>query len=155
MTIKELITVGINDGKDRNKLLNILTESIDCEDSKIKTFEKIYDEIYGNTLCDNFCIKLVENMSNDTEKGVKWTIDQTNDIARKIGISFGRNDDSYTEHEFWAAMHHEYYLHKESLEESGLSEPTIFGKFADDYLDSQKGILKATFFFVENQKDKW
>ena len=153
--IKELILAGINDGKDKTKLLNILAESIDEENSKIKTFEKLYYEVYENKLCDSFCIKMVEEMHHDNESGKKWSIDQTNEIARKIGISF--SSDSYSQYEFWAVMHMMYYDYHTSIEESGINEPSIYGKLADDYLDdedSPKGKLVNYFFFVEQNKDK-
>lgn len=150
--IKEIIESGINDGIDKTKLLTIIADSIDDGNSKVQTYEKLYYEIYGDTLCDMFCMKLVDNMHNDMEHGRKWTIEQTNDIARKIGITF--NSDDYSHYEFWAAMHKEYYCHGNSLKESNIDDPSLFGKFADDYLSSDpKGKLVKYFFWIEKNKE--
>lgn len=152
--IKELIMAGINDGKDKSKLLNILAESIDEEKSKIKTFEKLYYEVYAHKLCDSYCVKLVEEMHHGSESGKKWTLDQTNDVARKLGITF--STDTYSQYEFWAVMHMMYYDYHNTLEESGISDPATFGKMADDFLDDEdapKGKLVNYFFFIEQNKD--
>ena len=152
--IKDLIMAGINDGKDKTKLLNILAESIDEENSKIKTFEKLYYEVYETKLCDSYCVKLVEEMHHDGITGKKWTIDQTNDVARKLGISF--SSDTYSQYEFWAVMHMMYYDYHKTLEESGISDASIYGKLADDYLDDEdapKGKLVNYFFFVEQNRE--
>lgn len=153
--IKELINIGIEEGKDKNKLLEILSNSIDSESSKIETYEKLYISIYGkNHLCDKFCMKFVENMSNETEKGKKWTIDQTNDIARKLGISF--TVDTYSQYEFWTVVHMMYYDHKNTISEYISDDnPMIYGKLADDYLDdfdAPKDKLVNYFFYIENSK---
>lgn len=128
--VKELIDIGIRDGKDSSTLLSLLADSVDNEETKIEAFEHLYSEIYGNTLCDKFCCILVESMYNENEKGRKWTIEQTNDVARKIGVVF--NDD-YTQAEFNAAMNMMYYDYSIPLSESGITEPAIYGKMADAY----------------------
>ena len=152
--IKDLITSGIADGKDKDKLLNILAESVDDEDSKIKTFEKLYHEVYEKKLCDTYCVKMVDGMHNGTESGKKWTLDQTNEIARKLGITFTPN--TYSQYEFWATMHMQYYDYHKTLEESGITDAAVFGKMADDYLDDEDapdGKLVNYFFFIEQNPE--
>jgi len=68
--IKDIIDAGIRDGKNLKELLTILSKSVDDDDTKIETFEKLYSEVYGdNHLCDHLCIKMVEMMYNDHEHG--------------------------------------------------------------------------------------
>ena len=155
--IKELIEIGLSDGKDPKKLLSIMAESIDDEDSKIEIFEHLYTDIYGHHLCNKFCMKMVEEMYNNTEKGQKWTVEQTNDLARKIGISFNNSDNDYSQYEFWCTVHMMYYDYSTSLEESGINanDISVFGKMADSYLDdidSYPGKLVNYFFFLVNKK---
>lgn len=150
--IKELIETGIKDGKDTNLLLNILAESVENEENKIEAFEKIYYIIYKDKLCDRFCSKMVDAMFNENEKGRKWTIDETNNVARKIGVVF--NDD-YSQAEFNAVMHMMWYDYSIPLTESGITDLSVYGKMADAYLDdadSPKGRLVNHFFFVEKSK---
>lgn len=154
MDIKKLIENGIDDGVNEKKLLLLLADCINSECTKLESFERIYKEVYGSTLCDTFCIKLVDGMFDRDGKGKRWTLDQTNDIARKLGISF--SDNEYTQYEFWAAMHMMYYDYSLSLVESNVTDPIIYGKLADNYLDDMdapKGKLANYFFFVEKAKE--
>ena len=154
MDIKKLIEKGLSDGVSEKKLAHLLAECIDAGCTKLETFESIYKEVYGTTLCDSFCIKLVDGMYDRDGRGKRWTLDQTNDIARKLGISF--SDNEYTQYEFWATMHMMYYDYSLSLVESNVTDPIIYGKLADNYLDDMdapKGKLANYFFFVEKAKE--
>lgn len=147
--IKELIETGIEEGKDPKHLLKILSESIDSGASHVATYESVYDEVFGHHLCDKYCMKLVDLI------GKKWTVDQTNDVARKINVTFASDEDDYTQYEFNAAMHIVYHMYNDVLSESGMTDPTLFGKMADAYLDgkiSNKGELVNFFFNIEKNK---
>lgn len=154
--IEELIERGINKGIDPYRMSKILAGAIEDNKDKIEIFECLYKEVYGNHLCDRYCMKLVECMNHNGEHGKKWTLDQTNDIARKIGISFNESEDDYTQYEFWTAMHMIYYDYGSVLAESGINDNLLVGKMADAYIDdedSPKGKLVNKFFFVFKNKD--
>jgi len=54
-------------------------------------------------------------------------------------------------------MHMEYYDKSEALEESGINDPLLIGKFADSYLDdpdAPDGKLVNYFFFIAKSKVK-
>jgi|GEM_PF-2112827 len=150
MTISELLDKA-KDKIDVSKLFLLAAAEIDKEKTKDEIFATLYKEIYANHLCDSLCCKMVEHMFKDNEKGKKWTIEQTNDIARKIGVTFSSSTDDYTQYEFWCVMHMMYYDYSDVLRESGLVDPSVFGKLADAYLsdiDAPKGKLVNYFFFV-------
>lgn len=154
--IKELIESAKQKGIDSNKILTILTNDIDEKKTHMETFEHIYKEIHGLHLCDKYCIKMVDDMFNEVEKGQKWTIEQTNEIARKINITFSSSPNDYTQHEFWATMHMMYYDYNSSLKESGIEDINLFGKMADSYLDdpdAPSGKLMNYFFFLQKNKE--
>jgi hypothetical protein len=149
----ELIEIGKKEGKNVEKMLESVAKNIDCGHTSFEIFSDLYEEVFGHHLCDSFCIKFVEHLSNKTSKGKKWNIEQTNDVARKIGINFSAND--YTAYEFFAAMHFVWYKYSEVLEESNITDPLIFGKLADCYLDNinePKGKLVNDFFYIEKNK---
>ena len=150
--IKELIETGLRKGSNAETILTIISNNIDKKVDTIDMYENLYHEIHGSHLCDDFCIKFVELMHNGLEKGKKWSIDQTNEIARKVGISF---DDEYTQYEFWCVMHMMYYKYSEVLKESGITDVSVFGKMADAYFVAPfmpKGHLVSDFFFIERNK---
>lgn len=149
--LKELIETGLRKGKKAEDLLTIISANIDDDANKTEMYEDLYKQIHGYHLCDDFCVKFVEAMHNDSGSGKKWTLDQTNEIARKIGVSF---DDEYTQYEFWCVMHMMYYNYSDVLNESGMIEPAIFGKMADAYFMVNyfpKGHLVDDFFFIERK----
>lgn len=150
--IKELIETGLRKGTNAESILTIISNNIDNKVDSIDMYENLYHEIHGSHLCDDFCIKFVDMMYNDFERGKKWSIDQTNDIARKIGIAF---DDEYSQYEFWCVMHMMYYKYSEVLKESGITDVSVFGKMADAYFVAPfmpKGHLVSDFFFIERNK---
>ena len=57
------------------------------------TYEKLemhlYNEIYGCHFCDWLLDKALKSMSNeDGSKGKHWSLDQTNTVAKQMGIDF-------------------------------------------------------------------
>lgn len=152
-SITDLINHALAEDKDISKILPNLAYAIDSNKDKVEVFEELYEKIHGNHLCDKYCVMFVDQMYCESEKGKKWTLDQTNDVARKIGISFTNDDDDYTQHEFWCTMHMMYYDYHGVMSESGMNEPSVYGKLADAYLsdpDAPNGKLVNYFFF--NQK---
>lgn len=158
LNLKKLIETSIKDEKNSEKILKIIASKIDMEDSRTELFEELYTNIYGTHLCDDFCIDLVNLMHHDSEKGQKWTLEETNEIAKKVDISFSGKEEDYTEREFWAAMHMMYYDYKNVFLESHIEiEPVLFAKLADSYLadeDAPLGKLSNYFFFLIKNIEK-
>lgn len=146
--ITALVNKGIEYGADSSKLVTLLAKAVKNEWDIFTTFMLLYKEIFGRTLCKEFCNVLVDNMHHGTNHGRKWTVEQTNELAKKNDIEFGSD---YTEFEFNAAVHMMWYDYHEDLKESGVNSDNIYAKFADSYLsdeDSPKGKLVNYFFFV-------
>lgn len=150
--LKHLIESGIKDGKDTEKMLHILAEKIDSDNSKIEIFEELYSDVYGKHLCDNFCMELVEHLTNGTETGQKWTIAEVGEAARKADITFSGKEEDYTKYEFWAAMHKMYYKYGTVFTESHIETDLVFyAKLADAYLTDNgvyTGELTDYFFLM-------
>lgn len=154
LNIKELIEHGIEKGIDNKKMLMTLAKSTSGEMDPITAYMLLYEDVYGKTLCPKFCNWLVEHMNNGAEHGRKWTIEQTNELARKNSIEFG---DDYTDSEFNTVVHMMYYDYSSDIKESGISSDNIYGKMADSYFtdpDAPKGKLVNHFFFVIRDIEK-
>lgn len=144
----ELLEDGINDGVSQRKMLMLMADATRHKLDEMATYRKLYHEVYGHTLRPCMCSDMVDNMTNGIEHGRKWSVDQTNDLAKRAGITF---DGEYTEHEFNTVVHMMYYDYAKDLKESGVSGDIIFAKMADSYLtdkDAPKGKLVNYFFFV-------
>ena len=144
----DLIDYGINENVSPKDMLMILAKANKCGWGEFETYRKLYTHIYGHTLCKRMCAEFTEHMRNESEAGWKWTIEQTNELARKNNISFG-ND--YTEYEFNTVVHMMYYDYSKDMKESGITNENIYAKMADSYLtdiDAPKGKLVDYFFFV-------
>lgn len=156
LELKQLIETGIKDGKDSKKMLQIISNNFNGFNVPIELFEDLYKEVYGCHLSDFLCEKMVHSMTHNGIKGEKWSIEQTNDVARKVGISFSTSDNDYSCYEFWATMHMMYYDYGHILEEQGINADAIlFAKLADAYLDdedSYPGKLVNYFFFLEKNR---
>lgn len=64
--------------------------------------EEIYIVMYGYKLSDHLCKEWVEHMqNNDGTTGEHWTIMETNQVARQIGLPLGVD---ISEYEWWAVM---------------------------------------------------
>lgn len=145
--VRELIE-DLPEDVDQKKVIMLLAKSADCEWDAATTYMLLYKEIMGDTLCKRYCDWLVEMMKHGTEHGRKWTIEQTNELARKNNIDFGSD---YTQFEFNAVVHMMYYDYYADLKDSGVSGESIFAKMADSYLtdeDAPKGKLVNYFFFI-------
>lgn len=148
LDIFELLEDGINDGVSQKRMLMLMADATRHHMDEGATYKKLYREVYGCTLRPCMCSELVDSMTNGIEKGRKWTVDQTNELAKRTSIEFGED---YTEHEFNAVVHMMYYDYAKDLKESGVSGEAILAKMADSYLtdkDAPRGKLVNHFFFV-------
>lgn len=157
--IKDLIEKGINKGVDEKKLLMVVADEIKKGSDHDELFNKIYSEVFGPHLCDQYCKKMVDEMYNAAgEKGCKFTTDQVIDSARRLGITFSGTDEDYTEHELWCAANMIYYDYGHILKEAGVTpDVTVCTNMADSYLDdidAPYGKLANYFFFLEKHKEK-
>jgi hypothetical protein len=147
LNVRELIE-ELPEDADQKKIISILARAADCDIDATTTFMLVYREVMGDTLCKKYCNYLVESMHCGTEHGRKWTVEQTNELARKNSIDFGSD---YTEYEFNAVVHMMYYDYHGDVKDSGVSGESIFAKMADSYLtdeDAPKGKLLNHFFFL-------
>ncbi|MCQ2242039.1 hypothetical protein [Treponema sp.] len=147
LDVRELIE-DLPEDVDYKKVISILAKAADCNFDSVTTFMLVYKEVMGDTLCKKYCNWMVDNMHHGTEHGRKWTVEQTNELARKNSIDFGSD---YTEFEFNAVVHMMYYDYHSDVKDSGISGESIFAKMADSYLtdeDAPKGRLLNHFFFI-------
>lgn len=147
LDVRELIE-DLPEDVDYKKVISILAKAADCNFDSVTTFMLVYKEVMGDTLCKKYCNHLVDLMHHGAEHGRKWTVEQTNELARKNNIDFGSD---YTEYEFNTVVHMMYYDYHVDLKDSGLSGESVFAKMADSYLtdeDAPKGRLLNHFFFV-------
>ncbi len=101
---------SIIDTKDENKIEEMLTQVCHTlkelkEDNKEdyeELKEKIYIIMYGYRLNDHLCEEWVKHMKNsDGTTGEHWTIAETTQVARQIGLTLGG---TISEYEWWAVM---------------------------------------------------
>lgn len=148
MEIKELIKKAIQTAENKEKLSSVLSELILENSSEWKVFCELYDFVYGDTLCDEKCVEWVNKMHSGSESGKKWSIEQTNELARRLDIDFG----SYTPYEFWAVYHMMYYDYRDALKRSaGVVEELTFAKFAKAFLEDEDAVgdkLKEYYFHI-------
>lgn len=115
---------------DRKKIIKILSKGIELKCDEKEVCETLYRECYGDTLIPEMCEELISKMNNIERSGSIWTIEDTNNVAKKLDIIFEAKP--YTPEEFRAAMTMEYYEHNIPLKKSGVSlEPTGWGRMAD------------------------
>lgn len=146
--VEKLIHKGMENDIDPKKMIDSLLKARKFNLSDFEIYKELYKEIYGRTLCKEFCSEMVNCMHHNGEHGRKWTVEQTNELAKRNGIEF--NSD-YTEYEFNVVVHSMYYDYKNDLKDSGISSENILAKMADSYLtdeDAPDGKLVNYFFFV-------
>lgn len=115
---------------DRKKVIKILSKGIELKCNEKDVCESLYRECYGNTLIPSMCEELISEMKNIESSGSIWTLEETNNVAKKLDIVFETKP--YTPEEFRTVMIMEYYEHSIPLKKSGVSlEPTGWGRMAD------------------------
>lgn len=102
---------------------------------------KLSDEAYKDWM------KHIENFDGST--GAKWTKEETNNVAKHIGVDFN----GFTESDFCAAMNMLYSDYGETLEHYGVGKPEVYGCLARDFLvddDFQgNGTEKLALYYYE------
>lgn len=144
---KLLQKVMTADGVDKNKIAELVYECFEKRCTDKEAFSELYDYVFGDTLCKDECEAWVEDMYSDhiTSRGQKWTVNETDDIAKRLEINF----EEYTRYEFWAMIHALFYDY--SWINSILADPIILAKMADSKLkdpDAAKCYAKNYYFHV-------
>jgi hypothetical protein len=145
--IRTLIEKAMNIATvDKDKVIDIMVDSIKYKFCEKDTFEKIYREVYCNTLLDEHCDHLIGMLYNSDKTGAIWSIEDTNEVAKKLDYDF--DEKPYTPAEFRAAMHIKYYENQTPLRKSGINlENTTWGKMADYYLTTDKDSKLVDHYF--------
>jgi hypothetical protein len=145
--IRNLVEKAMNIATvDRDKVIDLMVDSIKCRACEKDTFEKIYREVYCDTLMDEHCDHLVGMLYNSEKSGAVWTLEETNDVAKKLGYEY--DSKPYTPAEFRVAMHIKYYENQIPLRKSGINlDATTWGKLADYYLTTDAGSKLVDFYF--------
>lgn len=147
MDLKELVKKAIQTS-DKDKVSIAITNLILDDADEVKVFHELYDFVYGDTLCEEKCIEWVNSMHSMEEKGKRWEITQTDELARRLEIDYSK----YTKYEFWAACHMIYYDYKDVIKKtSGITDDVIFARFAKAFLEDEdaiKGKLKEYYFHI-------
>lgn len=134
-----------NDSTDKNKVIKLLGNGIKSNCCEEDVCENIYREIYDDELIPELCEELIDNMSNEDKNGSIWSLDETNNVAKKLDIEF--DSKPYTPEEFRTVMTMEYYEHNTPLKKSGVNlEPTGWGRLADYALSKEPSKLVNYYF---------
>lgn len=152
--VSKLIYEGMHlDGVDKDKVIEIMVHGMREKESEKEVYMKLYKEIHGNTLTDENCIELVSMLYQGEERGQRWTLEETNEVARSHDFVF--EEKGYTPREFWAAMHIQYYDVNPPLKKCSKSlEAKDWGWFADFYFtgDDEPGSRLVDYYFWRVKK---
>lgn len=112
-----------------------------------ETLEKhLYKELYGTHFNDWMLEKALKSMINeDGSNGGHWSIEQTNSVARQLGITF----DKYNEYDFNYVMNMIYSDYYGVVQ----NDPSVYGKLARKFLedkDAKEG--KALCYYLNLSK---
>lgn len=146
MKLEKLAEIMYNDEKvDKKKIIKILSDGIECEKCEKEIFKCLYKEIYGDVLVPSLCEELISTFKNADSSGAVWTLEETNNVAKKLEIEF--KDKPYTAEEFRTAMTMEYYEHNIPLKKSSITLDGVdWGRMADYALKNNPGKLVKYFF---------
>lgn len=146
MDVSKIIEKVINcELCDRKKIMKILSDGIKNKTNEECICEEVYRECYGDMLIPELCEELVTEMSNAERSGKIWSIDDTNNVAKKLDIKF--DEKPYTPEEFNTVMTMEYYEHSIPLKKSGVNlEPAGWGRMADYALTNDPSKLVDYYF---------
>lgn len=145
MNLHKLVADAMSSEKiDKNVIAMILTEGIANKENECCVTEKVYRATY-NYLLPELCEELISGFSNEEKAGSIWSIEDTNNVARKLEIDFSTKP--YTPSEFRAAMHMKYYEHNIPLKKSGVTlDPTGWGRLAEYCLNKKPKKLIDYYF---------
>lgn len=102
---------------DKKELAELLATSLECKEPKHDAYIRLYDYIYGDTLCRDKCEEWVDAMVSGNEHGQKWSIEEIESLAKRLEIDFS----DFSKYEFYAVMHMMCYDYKDALVSMGVS----------------------------------
>lgn len=155
MNIEDIVEKSMEGTEaERRKVLKIMAKGLRDKIDECDVYERIYRELYGNTLQPDECEELIESLHQGEEHGEKWSLEATNGVASKLDIDF--EEKPYTEQEFRAAMHIQYYECAIPMKKNGFSlEGTGWGRMGDFYFMSENAAKdKLVTCFFEKMKKK-
>ena len=146
MGISNIIEDILNcDTTDKKEIIKFLSKCIEAKRNEDEVCETLYRKCYGDTLIPDLCEELISEMENSERSGSIWSLDDTNNVAKKLDIIF--DSVPYTPEEFRAVMTMEYYEHSIPLKKSGVNlEPTGWGRLADYSLTKNPSKLVDYYF---------
>lgn len=136
MELSELIEEVKKEGKMTNdEIMKYLITSIedDCEPEEVH--KELYRKAFGNKLSDSICRDWVMNLDvtdgSGRTNGEKWNINQTTDIAQRMGVSW----DKFTKYEWYAILNAYYSDHFKTGKEFEIeNEPEFYASLVlDDF----------------------
>lgn len=102
---------------DKKELAELIATSLESKEPKHDAYIRLYDYIYGDTLCRDKCEEWVDAMVSGNEHGQKWSIEEIESLAKRLEIDFS----DFTKYEFYAVMHMMCYDYKDALVSMGVS----------------------------------
>lgn len=140
---------------DKKELADLISNGIAEGESEKIIFKKLYEHIYGDTLCRELCEKWVDNMHHEGDSGEKFTVSQAEECAKRLEIDFENED--FTKYEMWAVMNCMYYDFRNSLKKSGVTpDENVCARMAFDFMDDEDampGKPKNYYFHVVTDCD--
>lgn len=133
---------------DKKELSDLIAMLLENNESKHAAYVKLYDYIYGDTLCRDKCEKWVESMVSGNEHGQKWSIEEIESLAKRLEIDFS----DFTKYEFYAVVHMMNYDYKDAFTSMGTTlDATGCAKLALAWFndeDAPSGKTKNYYFHV-------
>lgn len=102
---------------DKKELAELIATSLESKEPKHDAYIRLYDYIYGDTLCRDKCEEWVDAMVSGNEHGQKWSIEEIESLAKRLEIDFS----DFSKYEFYAVMHMMCYDYKDALVSMGVS----------------------------------
>lgn len=100
---------------DKKELAELIATSLESKEPKHDAYIRLYDYIYGDTLCRDKCEEWVDAMVSGNEHGQKWSIEEIESLAKRLEIDFS----DFSKYEFYAVMHMMCYDYKDALVSMG------------------------------------
>lgn len=136
------------DNVDKKELSELISSLLENKESQRTAYMKLYDYIYGDTLCRDKCEEWVDSMSSGTEHGQKWSIEEIESVAKRLEIDFS----DFSKYEFYAVMHMINYDFKDTMSCIGANlDATGCAKLALAWLNDENvssGKAKNYYFHV-------
>lgn len=153
MNISKLVQKAMTlEGVNTKEIADIIGECLEEQCSEHDAFVRLYDHVYGDTLCRDMCEHWVENMhgSKVEKHGQKFDLNQCEEAAKRIGINF--NEVEFTKYEFYAVTNAMYYDFGDVMIHGGITPDELnCGKFAKAFIeddDAKPGKVKNYYFHL-------